>query len=64
MTLEIDSEINHVEDIPCDNSMKIKNYWQAKIMLAISCDEINQTIKAAFIFKINGIMIMKTHNID
>jgi len=38
MAYEVNSEKDHLEEIECTNRLSIKNYWQAKIMLAFSCD--------------------------
>ena len=62
---EVSSEKNDKEEIQCLNALSIKNYWQARVMLAFSCDESTKSLKAAFIFKFDDeLMIMKTHSVD
>lgn len=64
MRFEVKSEKEEAIEIQCEDSLSVKSYWQAKVMMAVSCSKESQSVKAAFIFKINGIMVMKTHNID
>ena len=64
MAYEVNSEKNHVEEIECANKLSIKNYWQAKIMLAFSCDEETESARAVFIFKLDDLMVMVKHNVN
>ena len=64
MIVEIKSEKTDSFEMNCDNKLTIKNYWQSRIMLAVSCNEETGSVRVAVIFKLDGTMVLMAHTIS